>query len=172
MWIFSSNRHVHEIKHMSDFKYMCRFYHKAVFTIHHNKNINNYNNNYIQYQLIKSKYFVLLLYVSGLTYVLLLFETIPSKNWSSYKKLINLVLILLDAFLHLRIWSTKFETSTAHVQVVILNITYHNRVITCKSSYATSSNKIVYFILPLFRVWWPFEWKLSDKIVACLLEWN
>ena len=49
---------------------MCRFYHKAVFTIYHNKNINNYNNNYIQYKLIKSKYFVQLLLVSGLLYAL------------------------------------------------------------------------------------------------------
>ena len=57
-------------------------------------------------------------------------------------------LILLDAFLQLRIWSIKFKTSIAHVQVVILNITYHNRVITCKSSYATSSKKscILYFL--------------------------
>ena len=87
-----------------------------------------------------------------------------SKNWSIYKKPIKLFLILIYAFWQLRIWCIKFETSIAHVQVVILNITYHNRVITCKSLYATSSNKIVYiihtsFVPRMMTFWMKIEWQ-------------
>ena len=150
---------------MPDFKYMCRFYHKAVFTIHHNKNINNCNDNYIQYQLIKYKYFVQLLLVSEFT---LRFIAIWNNAFIKTDQTIKSDKVVLDfigcIFLQLRICSIKFETSIAHVQVVILNITYHNRVITCKSSYATSSNKIVYishtsFVPRMMTFWMKIEWQ-------------